>query len=139
MKKSPCLVASLLACSCLKVSAADGPFDGLNLGLGNLYRASSAQMRSISREDLTGEKGRAGMSTIGPARGAAREVGQGWKVSPFVHTDAHATWTLAEISGAGAIQQIWMPPSPLDKTRGSYCGCIGTRNCPVGTNWNCME
>ena len=117
MSTTPCLVASLLACFCLEVSSADTPFDGLNLSLGNLYRVSSAQTRSISPENFTGEKGRAGMSTNGPARSAARDLGQGWKVSPFVQIRAHATFTLAEINGPGAIQQIWMTPSPLDKTR----------------------
>jgi hypothetical protein len=38
-------------------------------------------------------------------------------VSPFVHVPAKSTFTLADISGSGAIQQIWMTPAPLDKTR----------------------
>lgn len=38
-------------------------------------------------------------------------------VAPSVRIAAHATFTLADISGAGAIQQIWMTPAPLDKTR----------------------
>jgi hypothetical protein len=98
--------------------AADAPFDGLNMNLGNLSRLSDAQSRSIGPENFTGEKGKAGMSADGPAaKGAARELGQGWKVSPYVHVPAHATFTLAEISGSGVIQQIWMTPAPLDKTR----------------------
>jgi hypothetical protein len=59
----------------------------------------------------------AGMSTNGPARHAARDLGQGWKVSPFIVVPAKGTVTLGEISGSGAIQQIWMTPAPLDKTR----------------------
>jgi hypothetical protein len=98
------------------LSAADTPFDGLNLNLGNLYRVSPAQSRSISPENFTGEKGKAGMST-NVGGGAARELGQGWKVSPCVGVPAHSTFTLAEITGSGVIQQIWMTPSPLDKTR----------------------
>ncbi|HEX4262946.1 MAG TPA: glycoside hydrolase family 172 protein [Verrucomicrobiae bacterium] len=98
--------------------AADAPFDGLNMNLGNLSRVSDAQTRSIGPENFTGEKGKAGMSTDGPAaKGAARELGQGWKVSPYAHVAAHSTFTLAEISGSGVIQQIWMTPAPLDKTR----------------------
>jgi Protein of unknown function (DUF2961) len=98
--------------------AADAPFDGLNMNLGNLSRVSDAQTRSIGPENFTGEKGKAGMSTDGPAaKGAARELGQGWKVSPYAHVPAHSTFTLAEISGSGVIQQIWMTPAPLDKTR----------------------
>ena len=87
-------------------SAAETPFNGLDLNLGNLYRTSTAKTRSIGPENLTGEKGKAGMSTNGAARGAARELGQGWKVSPFVNVPAKSTFTLAEITGPGAIQQI---------------------------------
>jgi hypothetical protein len=99
------------------VRAADAPFDGLNLDLGNLARLSDAQSRSISPENFTGQKGKAGMAVHGTGEGAARELGQGWKISPSVGIAAHATFTLAEITGPGSIQQIWMTPSPLDKTR----------------------
>ncbi|MCK7482926.1 MAG: hypothetical protein M0C28_41785 [Candidatus Moduliflexus flocculans] len=54
------------------------------MGLGNLSRLSKAQTRSISPENFTGEKGKAAMSTDGPAMSAARDLGQGWKVSPYV-------------------------------------------------------
>ena len=101
------------ACQAPKVSK----FNGLELHLGNLGRLSDAQTRSISPENFTGEKGMAGMSTNGPAWHAARDLGQGWKVSPFIVVPARGIVTLGEISGSGAIQQIWMTPSPLDKTR----------------------
>ena len=111
------LAAFVLAGIGPALPAADS-FDGLNLDLGNLCRVSSAQSRSISPENFTGEKGKGGMATDGTAaKGAARELGQGWKVSPFVRIPAHSTFTLADISGPGAIQQIWMTPAPLDKTR----------------------
>ena len=42
-------------------------FDGLGMGLGNLARLSSARTRSISAENVTGEKGRGGMATEGTA------------------------------------------------------------------------
>jgi hypothetical protein len=38
---------------------------------------------------------------------AARDLGQGWKVSPSIHIDPRQTITLAEIEGPGAIQHIW--------------------------------
>jgi hypothetical protein len=101
------------ACQAPKVSK----FNGLGLHLGNLGRLSDAKTRSISPENFTGEKGMAGMSTNGPAWHAARDLGQGWKVSPFIVVPARGTVTLGEISGSGAIQQIWMTPAPLDKTR----------------------
>ncbi len=109
-----------LACPlsfCPSSSAADQKFDGLNSNLGNLFRLSDAQSRSIGPENFTGEKGKAGMSVDGAAKNAARDLGQGWKVSPMVNVAAHATFTLADIAGPGAIQQIWMTPAPIDKTR----------------------
>ena len=101
------------ACTSPKV----GSFNGLGLNLANLYRVSDAQTRSISPENFTGAKGQAAMSTNGPAWHAARDLGQGWKVSPFIRVPAKSTVTLGEISGSGAIQRIWMTPAPLDKTR----------------------
>jgi len=91
--------------------AADNSFDGLNLNLGNVSRTSKAKTRSISPENFSGEKGKAGMSTDGPAKSAARDLGQGWKVSPSIGIPAHATVTLAEMAGPGNIQQIWMTPT----------------------------
>ncbi len=114
------IVAANLAigvCGYAQSPPAQGGFSGLDVGLGNLYRMSNAQTRSISPENFTGEKGKAGMSTDGPARGAAQDLGRGWKVSPFVQVAAKGTFTLAEIHGSGAIQQIWMTPAPIDKTR----------------------
>jgi len=86
-------------------------FNGLGLGLGNLSRLSKAQTRSISPENFTGEKGKAGMSTDGPAMRAARDLGQGWKVSPYVRVPAGETFVMADVKGMGAIQQIWLTPA----------------------------
>ncbi len=86
-------------------------FNGLYLNLGNLSRLSHAKTRSISPENFTGEKGKAGMATEGTGAHAARELGQGWKVSPSVKIESHQTFVLAEIEGSGAIQQIWMTPT----------------------------
>ena len=117
-------VAGLVfAAAALSLAAATGQeppgtgFNGLDMTLGNLSRLSSAQSRSISPENFTGEKGKAGMAVEGTGQNAARELGQGWKISPSVRIKAGATFTLAEINGSGAIQQIWMTPAPLDKTR----------------------
>jgi hypothetical protein len=97
--------------------ADDAAFDGLNVDLGNLSQLSDAQSRSICPENFTGEKGKAAMATHGVGEGPSRELGQGWKVSPAVKVAAHATFTMADMDGPGAIQQIWMTPAPLDKTR----------------------
>ena len=96
---------------------ADHVFDGISVDQTSLHLLSGVQTRSISPENFTGEKGKAAMSTDGPAKNAARELGQGWKVSPYVHIPGNATFTLAEIEGSGAIQQIWLTPAPLNRTR----------------------
>jgi hypothetical protein len=86
-------------------------FNGLYLNLGKLFRLSHAQSRSISPENFSGEKGKAGMSVDGPAMKAARDLGQGWKVSPYVIIKPKEMFVLADIKGPGAIQQIWMTPA----------------------------
>ena len=83
-------------------------FNGLGMHLGNLSRLSDAQSRSISPENFSGERGRGGMATEGTGARAAAGLGQGWKVSPSVWVEPGETFTLADIEGPGAIQQIWM-------------------------------
>ena len=111
------LLLATAACWALGAAASAQNFDGLHLGLGNLHRLSEAKTRSISPENFTGEKGKAGMATEGTGKNAASELGQGWKVSPSVRIPAKSTFTMADIEGPGAIQHIWMTPAPLDKTR----------------------
>src|SRR5574340_367988 len=113
------VLAGLVGCSLAYAQAPtpQGRFRGLETNLGNLYRLSNAQSRSISPENFTGEKGKAAMATEGTGKNASRELGQGWKVSPSVRIPAKSTFTLAEVDGSGAIQQIWMTPAPIDKTR----------------------
>ena len=43
---------------------------------------------------------------------AARDLGQGWKVSPSIHILPRQTVTLADIEGPGAIQHIWNTVHP---------------------------
>ncbi len=86
-------------------------FNGLHMSMGNLSRLSDAKTRSISPESFTGEKGKAGMATEGTGKNAARELGQGWKISPSVPVKAGTTFTMADIKGSGAIQQIWITPT----------------------------
>src|SRR5215218_10182902 len=86
-------------------------FNGLHMNMGNLARLSQAQTRSISPENFTGEKGKGGMATDGTGASCARELGQGWKLSPSIIIHAGETFELANIEGSGAIQQIWMTPT----------------------------
>jgi hypothetical protein len=92
---------------------AQTPFNGAGVNMDNLYLLSNAQTRSISPENITGEKGKGGMTTLedGTASHAARDLGQGWKVNPFVNIQPGETFTMAEMEGPGAIQHIWMTPT----------------------------
>jgi hypothetical protein len=94
-------------------------FNGLEMNLGNLYRLSDAKSRSISPENLIGEKGKGGMANpadngqLNKANAAysARDLGRGWKINPFILIDTGAQFILAEMNGPGAIQHIWMTPT----------------------------
>ncbi len=86
-------------------------FNGLGLNLGNLSRLSRARTRSLSPENFNGEKGGGGKATEGTGALCARDLGQGWKISPSVRIKAGETFTIADIRESGAIQQIWMTPT----------------------------
>ena len=86
-------------------------FNGLGLHFGNISRLSNARTRSISPENFTGEKGKGGMAIQGTGQDCARDLGQGWKVSPSIPIEPGETRQLANIDGSGAIQQIWMTPT----------------------------
>ena len=81
-------------------------------GLGGIARLSRAKTRSISAENFTGEKGKAGMATEGTGAPRAGDVGQGWKISPSIHIRPGETATLAEIDGPGCVQHIWLTTHP---------------------------
>ena len=86
-------------------------FNGLNMNMGTLPVLSDAVSRSISAENPTGEKGKGGMAKEGVASHAARDLGQGWKVNPYVRIRGGETYTMADISGSGAISHIWLTPT----------------------------
>lgn len=86
-------------------------FNGLGMHMGNLARLSNARTRSISPENFTGEKGRGGMATEGTGAACARDLGLGWKLSPSIRIAPGETRVLADVTGSGAIQQIWMTPT----------------------------
>ena len=92
-------------------------FNGLGVGLGNLWRLSGAQTRSISAENFSGAKGQGGMATEGTGAAAARDLGRGWKVSPSIRIAPGARATLADIRGSGAIQHLWLTTHPRNWRR----------------------
>jgi hypothetical protein len=103
-------------------------WNGLGLGLGNISRLAQATTRSISAENVYGDKGRGGMAEVsatpqaeverlgqewgGPNWGA-RELGQGWKVRPCIPLPAAQTTTLMDVDGPGCIQHLWLTADPL--------------------------
>jgi hypothetical protein len=111
---------SLLAIALSVVSYCQQGFNGLDMNMGNLSRLSDAKTRSISPENYTGAKGKGGMAdpkldsgkrNLANSAHAARDLGKGWKVNPFIEIVGKETMTIAEIEGPGAIQHIWMTPT----------------------------
>jgi hypothetical protein len=80
--------------------------------LSGMARLSDAQTRSISAENPTGAKSGGGRATEGTGARYARELGQGWKISPSIDIGASSTVTLADIEGPGVIQHIWLTVHP---------------------------
>ena len=78
--------------------------------LSNLITKKNIRTFSVCPENLTGEKGKGGMADLdtGTAAYAARELGQGWKVNPYISIQPNSTAVLADIKGQGAIKHIWI-------------------------------
>ena len=97
-------------------------FTGTNMGLGNISKLSKAISRSISAENVYGEKGAGGRAEVSdtpqPAvlkigqvwqnNKAARELGQKWKVRPCFQIPSGATATIMDVACSGVIQHIWI-------------------------------
>ena len=97
-------------------------FSGAHMGLGNLMKLSRARTRSITAENVYGDKGRAAMADPSGAvqpevarlgqhaspNTAARELGRGWKVRPCVTLAPASTTKIMDVDGPGVIQHIWI-------------------------------
>lgn len=88
-------------------------FNGIVSGMSDLTRLSNAKSRSISPENYTGAPGQGGMCELedGNAKLAARDLGKGWKVNPYIFIEPGETVDIANIDGPGVIQHIWMTPT----------------------------
>jgi len=86
-------------------------WNGLGVGLSNLWRLADAETRSISPENVDGSRGGGGRAVEGTGAQAARDLGVGWKISPSVAIEPGETFVLADIEGPGAIQHIWLTPT----------------------------
>lgn len=82
-------------------------------GMSDLTLLTNAVSRSICPENPTGEPGKGGSCPLenGTARNAARELGRGWKVNPYIYIEPGETVEIANINGPGMIQHIWMTPT----------------------------
>ncbi len=78
--------------------------------LNNLTRKKDIRTFSVSPENPTGKKGEGGKATLenGSAARAARELGQGWKVNPYIMMQPGDVAVLADVEGQGAIKHIWI-------------------------------
>src|SRR3954467_1390848 len=102
----------LLFAACFFITAtAQDKFNGIGTNMSNLFRLSDAKSRSISPENFNGAKGEAGKATTGTGEKPARDLGQGWKISPSVVIKAKTTHVIADIEGSGSVEHIWFTPT----------------------------
>jgi len=100
---------------------------GLNLGLGALPLLASRRTRAVSAENPTGEKGMGARAVPNPEdpdlphSDAAVELGQGWKVRPFLKPRAGETVTLMDKEGPGLIQHVFMVTGTEWRGNGRAC------------------
>jgi hypothetical protein len=109
--------------------------------LGSLALLRDAQSRSITSENRTGERAGGGramppVDEHGRPSGVARELGQGWKVKPCDSIKPGETFEMADITGPGCINHIWMTPTGRYRSsilRVYYDGSdTPAIECPVG-------
>ena len=83
------------------------------MNMNDLMNVKKAKTRSICAENPTGAPGMGGRCPLeeGVAKSAARDLGIGWKVNPYIRIPAKTTWTLADIEGQGVINHIWLTPT----------------------------
>ena len=96
-------------------------------GLFGITHLVNAQTRSITAENVYGEKGRGGMADVSaePQAGVARigqkwdgpnpcarDLGRTWKVRPCITLPKQSTTTLMDVPGPGTIQHIWITVDP---------------------------
>ena len=98
-------------------------FSGHPMSLGNLSQLSNAESRSVSPENVYGEKGKGGtadfseeippeIKKIGQkwngGNPCSRDLGQKWKVRPCISLEREKETTIMDIEDSGVIQHIWI-------------------------------
>ena len=96
-------------------------------GLSGITQLSDTQTRSITAENVYGEKGRGGMAEVSAApqpeverigqkwdgpNACARDLGRTWKVRPCITLAEGSLTTLMDVAGPGTIQHIWITLEP---------------------------
>ena len=92
----------------------------------HLAELRDVETRSISPENFDGRRAAAAGPPRAPGPTCARDLGQGWKVSPSVDIPAGATFDLATIDGAGEITHIWITTHTRQLAHAACCGPTGT-------------
>lgn len=110
---------SMVLAGVLALAAAGSAASAPAPAVSQLFEVTTAQTRSISPENLTGEKGGGARfeAKDGTASYAAAELGKGWKVNPYVHVPPGQTIKLGEATGPGMINHIWMTLGGLAEYR----------------------
>ena len=102
-------------------------FNGTNMNLGSIMKLSNAVTRSITAENVYGEKGKGGMADLttnpqaeverigqkwdGP-NPCARDLAKTWKIRPCITLPIQSTSTIMDVVGPGVIQHIWITVDP---------------------------
>ena len=96
------------------------------MNMNDLACLGPGKSRSVSPENVYGEKGKGGMAEVSDVPqpevvkigqqwvanyGPARDLGRGWKVRPCLRISARSRATIMDVDGPGVIQQIWMTPT----------------------------
>ena len=101
------LVAAIGLSFCLLTGCRENS-ETVPFGLAGLATLDNSETRSISAENMTGERGKGGMAIPDPkelkpaaSARAADVLGQGWKVKPFLRVNAGETVTLMDVDEIG--------------------------------------
>jgi hypothetical protein len=102
MKKMMWIVLIIVSSFQIVLAQANATVSGFDLA--NLPNLTNGRTRSISAENLTGAKGMGGMAVPNPkepfpaaSARAADDLGQGWKVKPFLRVNKGETVTLMDV------------------------------------------
>lgn len=81
--------------------------------LNNLTLKKDIKTFSVSPENPTGRKGEGGKASLenGSAAAAARELGVGWKVNPYIVIEPETNKVIADVAGEGAVKHFWITDS----------------------------